>query len=81
MPSIWHQRGQLSPTDLGACSFIIDNYFHLPNATLFLHSKRYQWHNDDPDYGKLQSRLTRVVLIVYRWQNDAEKIQSQPPLK
>ncbi|MCJ1245763.1 hypothetical protein MMC30_002967 [Trapelia coarctata] len=31
-------------------SFIIDNYDNLPNVTLFLHSARYQWHNDDPLY-------------------------------
>ncbi|MCJ1392605.1 hypothetical protein MMC18_005475 [Xylographa bjoerkii] len=31
-------------------SFIIDNYDRLPNVTLFLHSARYQWHNDDPEY-------------------------------
>ncbi|MCJ1413878.1 hypothetical protein MMC32_000203 [Xylographa parallela] len=31
-------------------SFIIDNYTRLPNVTLFLHSARYQWHNDDPEY-------------------------------
>lgn len=34
-------------------SFIIDNYDNLPNVTLFLHSARYQWHNDDPLYGTL----------------------------
>ncbi|MCJ1400354.1 hypothetical protein MMC11_003559 [Xylographa trunciseda] len=33
-----------------ARSFIIDNYDRLPNVTLFLHSARYQWHNDDPEY-------------------------------
>ncbi|MCJ1378664.1 hypothetical protein MMC17_001763 [Xylographa soralifera] len=32
-------------------SFIIDNYARLPNVTLFLHNARYQWHNDDPEYG------------------------------
>lgn len=31
-------------------SFIIDNYNNLPNVTVFLHSLRYQWHNDDPMY-------------------------------
>ncbi|MCJ1321528.1 hypothetical protein MMC15_006873, partial [Xylographa vitiligo] len=31
-------------------SFIIDNYDRLPDVTLFLHSARYQWHNDDPEY-------------------------------
>ena len=32
-------------------SFVIDNYDHLPNITIFMHSLRYQWHNDDPLYG------------------------------
>ena len=32
-------------------SFIIDNYNRLPNITIFIHSQRYQWHNDDPLYG------------------------------
>jgi hypothetical protein len=30
--------------------YIIDNYDHLPNVMLFIHSQRYQWHNDDPYY-------------------------------
>ena len=34
-------------------SFIIDNYTDLPNATVFMHSQRYQWHNDEPLYGTL----------------------------
>ena len=36
-------------------SHIIDNYDNLPNLTIFLHSQRYQWHNDDPIYGKAPS--------------------------
>ena len=31
-------------------SYIIDNYDSLPDFVLFLHSQRWQWHNDDPDY-------------------------------
>lgn len=30
--------------------YIIDNYDHLPDNMLFIHSQRYQWHNDDPYY-------------------------------
>ncbi|KAI9792347.1 MAG: hypothetical protein M1833_001118 [Piccolia ochrophora] len=31
-------------------TYIIDNYADLPPITVFLHSLRYQWHNDDPLY-------------------------------
>lgn len=31
-------------------SYIIDNYDNLPETMLFIHSQRYQWHNDDPYY-------------------------------
>ncbi|KAJ6131741.1 hypothetical protein N7471_006956 [Penicillium samsonianum] len=31
-------------------TYIIDNYDNLPDTMLFIHSKRYQWHNDDPYY-------------------------------
>ncbi|KAJ5146541.1 Lipase class 3 [Penicillium bovifimosum] len=31
-------------------TYIIDNYDNLPETMLFIHSKRYQWHNDDPYY-------------------------------
>ncbi|KAL1964352.1 hypothetical protein VTN77DRAFT_7037 [Rasamsonia byssochlamydoides] len=31
-------------------TYIIDNYDHLPEYMLFIHSQRYQWHNDDPYY-------------------------------
>ncbi|KAA8642909.1 DUF3431 domain-containing protein [Aspergillus tanneri] len=31
-------------------TYIIDNYDDLPESMLFIHSKRYQWHNDDPYY-------------------------------
>lgn len=39
-----------SGTDLFPNSYIIDNYDNLPNNIFFIHSERYQWHNDDPDY-------------------------------
>ncbi|GAB1218491.1 hypothetical protein ATERTT37_007747 [Aspergillus terreus] len=31
-------------------TYIIDNYDNLPDNILFIHSQRYQWHNDDPYY-------------------------------
>ncbi|KAJ9302949.1 hypothetical protein DTO271G3_323 [Paecilomyces variotii] len=31
-------------------TYIIDNYDNLPDNMLFIHSLRYQWHNDDPYY-------------------------------
>ncbi|KAK2763215.1 hypothetical protein FQN54_009851 [Arachnomyces sp. PD_36] len=31
-------------------TYIIDNYDKLPDYMLFIHSLRYQWHNDDPLY-------------------------------
>ncbi|KAF7713984.1 Uncharacterized protein PECH_006158 [Penicillium ucsense] len=31
-------------------TYIIDHYENLPELILFIHSKRYQWHNDDPYY-------------------------------
>ncbi|KAL2865064.1 DUF3431 domain-containing protein [Aspergillus lucknowensis] len=31
-------------------TYIIDNYENLPDSVLFIHSQRYQWHNDDPYY-------------------------------
>ena len=31
--------------------YIIDNYDTLPDVMVFIHSLRYQWHNDDPLYG------------------------------
>ena len=30
---------------------MIDHYDDLPNVMVFMHSERYQWHNDDPIYG------------------------------
>lgn len=44
----------LPPTDLTDAvqrlRYIIDNYDRLPEVILFIHSQRYQWHNDDPYY-------------------------------
>ncbi|KAJ5088997.1 Lipase class 3 [Penicillium argentinense] len=31
-------------------TYIIDHYDNLPDAMLFIHSQRFQWHNDDPYY-------------------------------
>ncbi|KAL2828055.1 hypothetical protein BDW59DRAFT_143713 [Aspergillus cavernicola] len=31
-------------------TYIIDNYDSLPDSILFIHSQRFQWHNDDPYY-------------------------------
>ncbi|KAA6406692.1 MAG: class 3 [Lasallia pustulata] len=31
-------------------TFIIDNYSNLPDVMVFMHSLRYQWHNDEPMY-------------------------------
>lgn len=40
-------------------SYIIDNYDNLPEISVFMHSLRYQWHNDDPnkDGAMVVSRL------------------------
>ena len=32
---------------------MIDHYDNLPDVSVFMHSERYQWHNDDPIYGTL----------------------------
>ncbi|WPB00761.1 uncharacterized protein RHO25_005381 [Cercospora beticola] len=42
-------------------SYIIDHYDELPTVAIFSHSKRYQWHNDDPLYDGL-SVLSRLNL-------------------
>ena len=34
-------------------TYIIDHYNHLPDIMVFIHSQRYQWHNDDPLYDGL----------------------------
>ncbi|RYP19188.1 hypothetical protein DL765_003503 [Monosporascus sp. GIB2] len=31
-------------------TYIIDNYHKLPDIVIFLHGRRYQWHNEDPLY-------------------------------
>jgi len=31
---------------------IINHYDNLPDIMVFLHGQRYQWHNDDPLFGK-----------------------------
>lgn len=31
---------------------MIDSYDNLPDVMVFMHNGRYQWHNDDPLYGK-----------------------------
>lgn len=33
-------------------TYIIDHYDKLPDIVVFLHGKRYQWHNEDPLYGE-----------------------------
>lgn len=35
-----------------AVRYIIDNYEAFPDLMVFIHGERYQWHNDDPTYGK-----------------------------
>ncbi|KAI9891688.1 MAG: hypothetical protein M1814_002438 [Vezdaea aestivalis] len=41
-------------------TYIIDNYYNLPNLMVFLHGRRWQWHNDDPDWGKTVFATFRV---------------------
>ncbi|KAK8004149.1 clathrin heavy chain [Apiospora arundinis] len=31
-------------------TYIIDNYHKLPDVVIFIHGRRYQWHNEDPLY-------------------------------
>lgn len=33
-------------------TYIIDHYHHLPSLIIFHHAQRYQWHNDDPSWGR-----------------------------
>ena len=49
------------------CSYIIDNYHFLSNVIIFSHSKRYQWHNDDPLYDG-QRMLSRLQIRYIREQ-------------
>lgn len=32
-------------------TYMIESYNNLPDIVVFMHSQRYQWHNDDPLYG------------------------------
>ena len=60
-------------------SYLIDNYHDLPQHMVFLHSLRYQWHNEDPMYGMciIANRAgnrgiacsfnCRPLLILRRW--------------
>lgn len=43
--------------------YIIDNYDRLPESLLFIHSQRYQWHNDDPYYDGV--RMLRNFQVPY----------------
>lgn len=38
-------------------TYMIDNYHDLPDYMVFLHSLRYQWHNEDPMYGAYSPTL------------------------
>ena len=58
------------------------NYDNLPEYMVFLHSLRYQWHNEDPMYGKslsgwccaLRSANYRTLIkIPPRWGSSASK--------
>ncbi|OJD11524.1 hypothetical protein AJ78_07723 [Emergomyces pasteurianus Ep9510] len=50
-------------------TYIIDHYDQLPDIMIFMHSSRYQWHNDDPIYDAvpiIQSlRLPHVHKVGY----------------
>ncbi|OAX79038.1 hypothetical protein ACJ72_06645, partial [Emergomyces africanus] len=50
-------------------TYIIDHYDKLPDIMIFMHSNRYQWHNDDPIYDAvpiIQSlRLPHVLKVGY----------------
>lgn len=48
-------------------TYLIDNYFSLPDIVIFLHAERYQWHNDDPLYDGARS-LSRLRLLYVREQ-------------
>ena len=41
--------------------YIIDRYYTFPDVAVFIHSLRYQWHNEDPMYG-MQITATLVTL-------------------
>ncbi|KAK2742749.1 hypothetical protein FQN55_007690 [Onygenales sp. PD_40] len=50
-------------------TYIIDNYDKLPDIMVFIHGKRYQWHNDDPVYDSVpiltSLRLPHVYSVGY----------------
>ncbi|KAI9767167.1 MAG: hypothetical protein M1835_007078 [Candelina submexicana] len=63
-PSVPVNKGRESMVYL---TFIIDNYESFPDIAVFLHSLRYQWHNDDPIYGKLYYTGTlRRIKLTFR---------------
>lgn len=43
---------EIPRTKILICRYIIDNYHKLPDVVIFIHGRRYQWHNEDPLYGK-----------------------------
>ncbi|KAH9884855.1 hypothetical protein F4778DRAFT_522544 [Xylariomycetidae sp. FL2044] len=50
-------------------SYLIDFYDALPDVVVFLHARRFQWHNDNPDFDGLQMiqrlRLDHVRRVGY----------------
>lgn len=50
MDSLPHMLIVLS-TEMCSCSYMINAYDNLPDVVVFMHSDRYQWHNDNPLYG------------------------------
>lgn len=46
----WVSYAWYAPSSLTQIRYIIDNYDNLPETIIFSHSKRFQWHNDDPLY-------------------------------
>ncbi len=51
MDTLSHEEYE-SSTNVSDIRYIIDNYQNLPEYMVFLHALRYQWHNEDPMYGK-----------------------------
>lgn len=48
-------------------TYIIDNYYSLPEVVVFSHAQRYQWHNDDPLYDG--ARMLAHLQIPYVQEN------------
>ncbi|MCJ1351921.1 MAG: hypothetical protein MMC33_001905 [Icmadophila ericetorum] len=46
-------------------TYIIDNYSSLPSVSIFIHSQRYQWHNDDPNYDGLPPLLSLKIPFIH----------------